>query len=806
MSSRSVLIIESDPRSRRALRATLGSAGFDVVTVNDAADALQAAKATSPHLVVCSPELSTHPVHAAVIAELRRLSVPTITVGGALDGARRADVSRADDSQGLLAAIHRVIGEAPTPSTVPSPITMIASIGQMLAERRGMRAVDPEVIARILATRLFDVGAVTHGELGNIGTVVIGNHVPPGGAAVRELRDLLSSHAEISRALVNGTTQVVDLGVGVAADSDLRVAAVIGLVAGDERFGSLVLGGARPFTPSLTVLVRALGPLIGQALDLGASLARERSAVRHLEAFADASRDGLVVVDGLGRVESANAAAARLWREPRATLAGALFSTLLPGCEGRVGVWGGCITTDDGHSMPVQVESRRQVDADGNERTLHTIEVRPDSGVERVDARARDPLTGVYVRQRFRDALEDCLRHARDDGQEGVALTVDIDRFHFINDTLGHAAGDQVLQLVSKILQQAFPNAAAVGRLDGDQFGVLLYPASLGQALADARRVVDQLRRTPMDLKGVAIRSTCSVGVALFPAHGTRPDAVLASANIALSDCKQFGGNRATSFRPGGGESERMEASLGWEHQIVDALRTGAFRVHFQPVVDIHSGNVVFHECLVRMQGVDGQLIPPGSFVPIAERFGVIREIDRWVAQRAVETIARDNVTLSVNLSAVSFADPELLRAIGDAIDGARIPGQRLILELTETASIPEKGPAQREIARLRDRGCRFAVDDFGRGFSSLSQLKNLEIDLVKIDGTFIRDLPRNAMDRHLVAAVVKMAHALGKRTVAECVEDIETLEMLRELGVDLVQGYFLAWPGETLTSRPLAL
>jgi EAL domain-containing protein (putative c-di-GMP-specific phosphodiesterase class I) len=291
------------------------------------------------------------------------------------------------------------------------------------------------------------------------------------------------------------------------------------------------------------------------------------------------------------------------------------------------------------------------------------------------------------------------------------------------------------------------------------------------------------------------------VGIALFgPGFDLSHDAVLVNADIAMYEAKEAGRDRCILLDATEGPQTQMRARLTWSERIRTALEEDRFQLFQQPILDVRKGEVTHHELLVRLPGDSGELIPPGTFLYIAEQFGQSQAIDRWVLGQATRLIKRlhaegDPVTLSVNLSGASITDASLLEAVEREIADTGIDPRALIFEVTETAAIVNIEKARRFAERLGELGCAFALDDFGAGFGSFYYLKHLPFDYLKIDGDFIRQLPVSKPDQLTVKAIVQIAHGLGKRTVAEFVGDEQTLKLLARFGVDFAQGYHTGKP-----------
>jgi diguanylate cyclase (GGDEF)-like protein len=416
-----------------------------------------------------------------------------------------------------------------------------------------------------------------------------------------------------------------------------------------------------------------------------------------------------------------------------------------------------------------------------------------------------DPLTGLFNRRRFEGELSRQVAFNSRYGPTGAVLVVDLDHFKYVNDTLGHAIGDEMIGRVGTLLRDRLRETDVVARLGGDEFAILLPSADEEQALLVGEDIVKSVRSQSVQLsKDRSLRLTACVGIALFGQdYDVGHEAVLVNADIAMYEAKEAGRDRCVLLDATEGPQTQMRARLTWSERIRTALEEDGFHLFQQPILDIRKGEVTHHELLVRLPGDSGELIPPGTFLYIAEQFGLIQAIDRWVVAQATRLISRlhaegNPVTLSVNLSGASITDASLLELVEEEIRTTGIDPHALIFEVTETAAIVNIDKARRFADRLGELGCAFALDDFGAGFGSFYYLKHLPFDYLKIDGDFIRQLPASKPDQLTVKAIVQIAHGLGKRTVAEFVGDDATLRLLGRYGVDFAQGYH--------TGRPVAI
>lgn len=412
-----------------------------------------------------------------------------------------------------------------------------------------------------------------------------------------------------------------------------------------------------------------------------------------------------------------------------------------------------------------------------------------------------DPLTNLFNRRRFREELEYWTAQSRRHNVIGALLFLDMDDFKHINDTLGHQVGDELLVRIADMLRERLRETDILARLGGDEFAVILPHTNTEQALLISRQLGELIRNYTFVAKNERhINVSVSIGVVLFPEHGIDADTLLACSDLALYKAKEEGRNRECVFSPD--YKIHLDSQLDWKKRIRETLENDRFVLYVQPIVEIRKNTVVGYEALLRMIDEYGKVVAPADFLTIAERFGLIREIDRWVALRAIQLIKekqldRKGLFLEVNLSGKAFTDAELLHTIKESFGKTGINPGNLVFEITETAIIENIAKAQHFINSLKAMGCRFALDDFGNGFSSFNYLKHLPVDTLKIDGNYIKNLPQNRVDQHLVKAMVEVARGLEKLTVAEYVDSRETLQLLKELGVNYAQGYYISMPGE---------
>jgi diguanylate cyclase (GGDEF)-like protein/PAS domain S-box-containing protein len=400
-----------------------------------------------------------------------------------------------------------------------------------------------------------------------------------------------------------------------------------------------------------------------------------------------------------------------------------------------------------------------------------------------------DSLTGLYNRWRFEKEVSGQLSYAQRYLRSGVLLLLDIDSFKFVNDSYGHPAGDKLLCEVGAILSAKVRETDVAARIGADEFAVLLREADESEGIEIAKGLIAAIRSETKPTIGA------SIGIAPFDGDEQRtPDELLVAADIALYKVKEAGGGEVAVYS---GESGQV---LTWVEQIRSALDEQRLAVYSQPIVDVGSGEVAREELLVRMVDADGDKIPPIVFLPTAERVGLIHEIDLVVLRRAIELV-RTGRPVAVNVSTRSLTDQRFIGILEKAIEAGAEPGS-FNFEITETAAVANMADAQEFANRIRELGCSLALDDFGTGFSSFIYLKHVPAQFLKIDIEFIRDLERSPADQQLVRAIVSIAHGLGQKTVAEGVENRGTLEMVRKLGVDYAQGFYIGRPALVETGR----
>ena len=416
---------------------------------------------------------------------------------------------------------------------------------------------------------------------------------------------------------------------------------------------------------------------------------------------------------------------------------------------------------------------------------------------------SHDALTGLVNRRRFEQHLQQILAVAGNERMEHALCYLDLDQFKIINDACGHTAGDELLRQLAGVLRNHVRRGDSLARLGGDEFGVLMEYCSLEQA----QRVADALRQAIQDFRFLWEGRSFSLGVSigLVPIDQTSGSisAVLRAADSACYIAKEQGRNRIHIYHADDAELSRRHGEMQSVAHIQQALADDRFRLCFQPIIPLlRKGNEGEHyELLLRMEDASGYWIPPGAFLPAAERYGLAAKLDRWVVGAAFDWFARHPgrrqslYLCAINLSGHSLVDQTFLEFVLEKFSEGQVAPAQICFEITETAAIANLSSATRFITTLKARGCRFALDDFGSGLSSFAYLKTLPVDFLKIDGLFVRDIVDDPINLAMVKSINEIGQVMGKRTIAEFVENQATLEKLTEIGIDYAQGYGIGRP-----------
>ena len=516
--------------------------------------------------------------------------------------------------------------------------------------------------------------------------------------------------------------------------------------------------------------------------------------------------DAVIATDQAGNVSYCNRNAERMLGQPLAQLAGQPLELVcrLVGEDGAAaapdaalylqGAQGGLMPVDRSaapiHAPDGQVIGQVVVLHDASEARRHAAQLSYQA--------THDELTDILNRREFERRLRELLASQSGmPGSEHALLYLDLDRFKIINDTSGHAAGDELIRQVSQLLQATLRERDIVGRLGGDEFGIVLAHCSHDDAL----RVADKVRQAVVELHfhwGVrSYRIGVSIGVVLVDGSTTSLKEVMKAADAACYMAKEKGRNRIHLFSEHDAELSVRHTEMECVSRIRSALEHDRFVLHLQTIAPLRAGAQRHAEVLLRMLDEQGALQPPMSFIPAAERYDLMPLLDRWVIRHAFQALAQQppGTVWAINLSGASVCDESLLDYVLAQQRASGIALESVCFEVTETVAVANLAQASALIQELQASGCRFALDDFGAGMSSFAYLKHLPVDYVKIDGSFIRGILHSPTDRAMVESINQIAHVMGKQTIAECVEEEAVLALLRELGIDFAQGYGIGRP-----------
>ena len=415
-----------------------------------------------------------------------------------------------------------------------------------------------------------------------------------------------------------------------------------------------------------------------------------------------------------------------------------------------------------------------------------------------------DELTGLLNRQAFDAHLQRALEEARTLLHTHALLYLDLDQFKVINDTCGHLAGDELLRRVPALLQDTLPATALLARLGGDEFAVLLPPCTTAEAERQARACHRALQSFRFVWRDKTFKVGASLGLVPITAEFRSVGHLLSAADHACYVAKEKGRNRLQLYRGEDDAFIRRQGEMNWVVRIQETLEQNRFRLFSQSILALSATAApgIYFEVLLRLVEADGRIHLPSDFIRAAERYGLMRSIDRWVIRECVRTLVAQPppflnllATCSINLSAVSLSDESFLEFLDEEIAGSSVPPHKLCFEITETAAIENLAQAQKLLSRLAAQGVRFALDDFGSGMSSYGYLRDLPVSFLKIDGKFVKDLVTDPLDRAMVESINQVGHVMGIQTVAEAVPSNAVIDHLRALGVDYAQGNWISPP-----------
>ena len=407
-----------------------------------------------------------------------------------------------------------------------------------------------------------------------------------------------------------------------------------------------------------------------------------------------------------------------------------------------------------------------------------------------------DTLTGHYNRTRLREALDYALYYSQRYGVEGAYLVVGIDKMTLVNQAFGHEIADSILLSVSERLDSCLRSSDVIGRVGGDRFGAVLTNCPASELVNAAEKILETARSTVVETPSGPIHVTVSIGAVSFPASVKTAVDAMTKADIALRDAKLSGRDCFAVYSDTEEQRSGHRDDMVIAERVQCAMRENRLRFAYQPIVDCQTAEPIWFECLLRMVEPDGEVVPAGVFIPVVEDLGMIRPIDRLVLDLAIEEVTRyPEARLTFNVSGLTTADRSWLRAAVVKLRGKPDLARRLVVEITETAGLEDVDACSHFVSTLRDLGCQVALDDFGAGYTSFRHLKQLAVNMVKIDGAFIRNIDQNPDNLVFVRTLIDLARNFNLQTVAECIETPEETELLRKEGVDFLQGYAFGKP-----------
>jgi len=568
-----------------------------------------------------------------------------------------------------------------------------------------------------------------------------------------------------------------------------------------------------------TQTVKALGPIAGEAAAGGQETTRRAQAL-------DSLSEAVILTDIDGGIEYLNAAAANLIGSSteaaqgkqleevvrlvedteRRLLTDPVRQALTSGAPLNLGRRALLLSRGNAAERSIEVSAspvrNAAAELTGAVVLLHDVTEMRGLARQMSYQATHDALTGLVNRREFERRLGESLESRRRDDGQHVLCYLDLDRFKVVNDTSGHQAGDSMLREVAKILRDSVRDSDTVGRLGGDEFGMLL----VGCPLEKARQIADDVCQAVGDYRFVWKDRIFNIGVSIGLVEITRDsgslEELLAAADSACYDAKRQGSGRVAVYSARDEALARHAGEFQWLHRLQSALKESRFHLYYQPIESTVAGD---HgpamEVLVRLKDETGRDVPPAEFLRAAERYRLMGLIDRWVVQTTLTGLGRGAVavppdrSIAINVSGQTLADQQFLEFVVECLDNTGVAPAQVCFEITESAVIANLDQARRFVGVLHGMGCQFALDDFGSGVGSFSNLKSLPIDYLKIDGSFMRNLGRDSVNQAMVNAMIKLARTLNFKVIAEQVEDSAALDAARRMGVDYVQGYAVGRP-----------
>lgn len=435
------------------------------------------------------------------------------------------------------------------------------------------------------------------------------------------------------------------------------------------------------------------------------------------------------------------------------------------------------------------------------ERELRESKARHETEQALAHISFHDPLTNLLNRAEFERKINQAVKSVQSNNETHVLMYLDLDQFKIVNDTCGHMAGDELLKQVTSLLKLHVRSNDDLARLGGDEFGILVHRGIKETALRLAERIRSEIKEHPFHWQDKRFDISISIGMVSVDRESISGQELLSCADVACYAAKDKGRDGIQWYTPKDKEYNQRREEMRWASKIRNSLKNEQFFLHFQPMQALQTESEALHgEFLIRLMDEE-QIIPPGVFIPAAERYNLMPAVDRWVIENVFKLLAetglgfKDEGTFFINLSGLSLSDKSFFNDLRYHLKEYKINPNRICLEITETAAISNLGDAVGFIKEIRAEGFKFALDDFGAGLSSFSYLKTIPVDYLKIDGSFVQHLLNDPIDRGIVEACNQISHAAGLKTIAEFIENKETLEALKHIGVDFGQGYVIAKP-----------
>lgn len=459
-----------------------------------------------------------------------------------------------------------------------------------------------------------------------------------------------------------------------------------------------------------------------------------------------------------------------------------------------------CLSNYRGQKLWAQLKISRSSKLQNSENLtvcLDNITERRESQEQLKYLAMHDSLTGLYNRHFFESTLAQLTADSVRNNRQHALVYLDLDHFKVINDTFGHQKGDEVLREMSHLLSKRIRGTDILCRLGGDEFAILLRDIKANEVYEFARNIQQIVAEFTFQLQEQRVSLGSSIGLTLIDGSTNNAEEHLMRADIALYVAKGRGRNLIHQYDPLDSESDELRHSINTSQKIRKAIMEDRMVLYFQPIFDIKNNRISYYEALVRLRETDGRILGPDTFIPALESAGEMHLLDRWIIKLALHTLqAHPELNhIAINLSAQAFKDENLVPTILENLNATGVNPKRITFELTESASLFNLHITQKVIADLHKLGCSFSVDDFGSGFSSFAYLKDLPADYIKLDGSFIQNLHRDQIDQTLVKSMIQVIQALGKKAVAEYVENEAILDILKNMNIDFVQGYHIGHP-----------